>query len=79
MVRVKEGDVALDFGRAERMWAMTVFIQVPSPAAEHALMQVGAPFFSVSIPFAPFTLRGKLLIGPVPWTVDGFDHAGDVP
>ena len=50
-----------------------------SPTAEHALTQIGAPFFSMPIPFAPFALRGKLLVGPVPWTIDSLDHVGDMP
>ena len=75
---VKEGNVALDLGRAERVRSTTVFVQVSSSATEHTLAQIRAPLFSMPIPFAPPALCGELFIGPVPWTVDGFDHAGNM-
>ena len=78
-MHVKEGNIALDLRRAERVWSTTVFVQVFSSATEHTLAQICAPLFSMPIPFAPLALCGELLIGPVPWTIDGFDHAGDMP
>ena len=77
-MHVKERDVALNFGRAECVRATAVFIEVLSSTTEHTLTQVGAPFFSMPIPLAPFALRGKFFVGPVPRAVDGFDHSSDV-
>ena len=76
---MKEGNIALDLRRAKRVRSTTVFVQVSSSATEHALTQVRAPLFLVSIPLAPLALCGELFISPVPWTIDGFDHAGDMP
>ena len=75
---MKEGDVALDFGRAKCMWAAAIFIEVSSSTAEHTLTQVGTPFFSMPIPLAPFALRGELFVGPIPRAIDSFDHSGDM-
>ena len=75
---MQEGDVAFDFGGAECVWAVTVFVQVSSPTTEHTLSQIGAPLFSMPIPLAPFALRGELFVGPIPRAVDSFDHSSDV-
>ena len=77
-MHVEEGDVALNLRRAERMRSTTVFVQVPSPTAEHTLAQIRAPLLSMPIPLAPLALRGELLIGPVPWAVNSFDHVGNM-
>ena len=76
---MKEGNITLDLRRTERVRSTTVLVQVSSPATEHALTQVRAPLFLMPIPLAPLALCGEFFISPVPWTVDGFDHAGDVP
>ena len=77
-MHVEERDIAFDFGRAECVWAATVFIEMPLSAAEHTFTQVGAPFLSMPIPLAPFALRGELFVGPVPRAVDSFDHSSDM-
>ena len=77
-MHVEEGDITLDLRGTERMRAATVFVQMSSSAAKHALMQVGAPLLSVSILLAPLALRGEFLVGPVPWTVNCLDHSRDV-
>lgn len=60
------------------MWLMTIFIDMSSPSTEHAVAEIGTPFFAMPITLAPLTLCGKFFIGPVPWAVNGFDHPQDM-
>ena len=77
-MHMKEGDVAFDLRGAERMQAMAVLIQMSSSAAEHTFAQIGAPFLSMPVSFAPLALCGEFLIGPIPWAINCLDHSRDM-
>ena len=77
-MHVKEGDVALDLRGAEHMRATTVLVQVPSSAAEHALVQIGTPLLSMPVSLTPLTLRGEFLVGPILRAIDCLGHLRDV-
>ena len=60
------------------MQTMAVFIKVSSSAAQHTLVQVGAPLLAVPLSFAPLALCGELFVSPIPQAIDCLDHARNV-